>query len=169
MKKIIAVSDSHGNRDLLRNALSQAAQGSPIDLCVHCGDGVRDMDSLTDTITQASPHARVYSARGNCDLASFDVPTLTLFEANGVPMMVTHGHLFGVKHELESLLCVAEARKAKVVFFGHTHHPFLETVRGITLINPGAICAQMPGNIAYAQVLVDAGGKVLADLMKWLD
>ena len=166
--KIIAVSDSHGNLRQLRDALEQAMRGAPIDVCIHCGDGVRDLDAIAPILLDANPNARLVGVRGNCDMAAFDAPPLELLEVGGVRVLATHGHLYQVKHGLESLCCMAEARGAQIAFFGHTHRPFLEMVRGVYMINPGAICAQMPGNIAYAQVLVQPDGAFRGDLMKWL-
>ena len=166
--KIVTFSDSHGNTGILRDAVQQAMRGAPIDVCVHCGDGARDMDAIAPILRDANPNVRIVSVRGNCDLCAFDVPALDIFKANGVTMLATHGHLYNVKTEYQSLLSAARERSAAVVFFGHTHRPLLENVYGTYLINPGAICAHMPGNIAYAQVTVDATGKLRADLMKWL-
>ena len=42
------------------------------------------------------------------------------------------GLLAGVKRE-------AKAREAKLVFFGHTHQPYVEYVEGIWFVNPGSI------------------------------
>lgn len=166
--KIIAFSDSHGNVNLLRDAVEQATRGARIDACVHCGDGVRDLDAVAPILRAHNPDIRLYAVRGNCDLGAFDMPVLEQFELNGVRMFATHGHVYNVKTEYGALLCAAEARGAKVAFFGHTHRPLLEPAHGLYLINPGAICQHMPGNIAYAQVTVEADGKVRADLMPWL-
>ena len=166
--KIIAVSDSHGNRPLLREAVLQAMQGAPIDVFVHCGDGARDLDAVEPILRDVNPNVRIYSVRGNCDIGAFDIPQTELFEVNGARVFATHGHLYGVKTEYESLTCAAHSQGAQIAFFGHTHRPFLEAVRGIYLMNPGAVCAQLAGNVAYAQALVDAQGHIHADLMRWL-
>jgi len=166
--KIVAVSDSHGNPGLLREAVEAAQLGAPIDVLVHCGDGVRDLAAAEAVVRAANPDARVYAVRGNCDIGAFSVPALELFEANGVRVMASHGHAYGVKTQYAALLAAARERGAKIVFFGHTHRPLLEAVGGIYLINPGAICNHLPGNTAYARVLVDSAGGVRADLMPWL-
>ena len=166
--KIVAFSDSHGNRGLLRDAVEMAMRGSPIDVCVHCGDGARDMDAIAPILRDRYPDIRIYTVRGNCDIGAFDLPMLEYFEVNGVRMIATHGHAYNVKTGYESLLCEAASKGAKVAFFGHTHKPLLEAARGIYLINPGAIAQHMAGNIAYAQVLVDSAGTIRADLMRWL-
>ncbi|HNW85399.1 MAG TPA: YfcE family phosphodiesterase [Candidatus Limiplasma sp.] len=166
--KIVAFSDSHGNRGMLCDAVEMAMRGAPIDICVHCGDGARDMDYVEPMLREKSPEVRIYKVRGNWDVGAFDLPVMELFEANGVRMVAAHGHTFQVKSEYSSYLSAAEAKGAKVAFFGHTHHPLLEMVYGVYLINPGAICQRLAGNVAYAQVLVDKDGKIRADLMKWL-
>ena len=166
--KIIAFSDSHGNPGYLRDAVETALRGTPADIYVHCGDGVRDLNAVEPILRDLNPNVRVYGVRGNCDFAAFQYPTLELFEANGVKMMATHGHLYDVKSQYEALLCAAKSFGAQVAFFGHTHRPLLEYTRGVYLINPGAVCRRLEGNIAYAVVTVDSSGSVHADLMKWL-
>ena len=165
--KIIALSDTHGNRSALREVVIQSLEGAPVDICVHCGDGARDMDAAEPLLREANPNVRVYAVRGNGDLGAFQYPTLELFEANGILVMATHGHLYNVKSEYESLLCAAQSRNAKVVFFGHTHCPFLEAVHGVYLMNPGSVAYRLTGNVAYAQVMVDPAGNIRADLMRW--
>ena len=166
--RVIAFSDSHGDRGRLREAVEQALLPGPVDVSVHCGDGARDIDTIALILRERNPQIRLYAVKGNADFCEFGMPTLELFEVNGVRMIATHGHLFNVKSELDSLLSTAEAREAKVAFFGHTHRSLLETARGIYLINPGSVAYHLRGNIAYAQVTVDAQGKIRADLMPWL-
>ncbi|MCE5342267.1 MAG: YfcE family phosphodiesterase [Eubacteriales bacterium] len=166
--KIVAFSDSHGNRDLLREAAEMALRGAPIDICVHCGDGARDMDAIEPILRAANPNVRLYVVRGNCDIGAFFLPVLEIFDVNGVRMIATHGHALEVKTHYGALLNAAESREAKVAFFGHTHRPLLEAIHGVYLINPGALRQRLPGNIAYAQVMVDAQGNIRADLMPWL-
>jgi len=165
--KMIAFSDTHGNRRALRDAVEQSLAGAPIDICVHCGDGARDMESVEPLLREGNPDVRLYTVRGNGDMGAFQYPTLELFDAGGLTVMATHGHLYNVKSEYESLLCAAQSHQAKIAFFGHTHKPFLEAVRGVYLINPGSVAYRVAGNVAYAQVLIDATGTIHADLMRW--
>jgi uncharacterized protein len=165
--KIVAFSDSHGSREMLRSAAEAAMRGAPIDICVHCGDGVRDMDAVEPILRAANPDVRVYTVRGNWDVGTFSLPVLELFEANGVRMIATHGNAYDVKTHYGALLSAAQQHGAKVAFFGHTHRPMLEAIQGIYMINPGALYQCQRGNVAYAQVLVDARGVIRADLMTW--
>jgi len=165
--KVIAVSDTHGNLNYLRDAVEQALESPAPDVWVHCGDGARDMDAVEPILLDANPNMRIYRVRGNGDFSLHLLPTMELFEVGGVRMIAAHGHTFSVKEQYEALLCKAESLGAKVAFFGHTHSPFLENARGVWLINPGAVCQRLAGNTAYAQVTVSPEGKLRADLIKW--
>ena len=165
--KIIAVSDTHGNVKDLRDAVQQALEGIAPDIWIHCGDGARDMDAVEPLLLEANPDMRLYRVPGNWDPSLQQLPAVELFEAEGVRMIVAHGHTLNVKYQYEELLCQAQSLGAKVAFFGHTHSPFLENSRGVYLINPGAVCQRLEGNTAYAQVTVSPEGKLRADLIKW--
>lgn len=166
--KIVAFSDSHNHPALLTQAVLQAQQTGVIDICVHCGDGIRDLDTIEPILRQANPNVRLYGVRGNCDLGVFQYHTVELFDANGIRFMVTHGHTYHVKDHYEGLRIAARGYGAKVAFFGHTHRSLLTESCGVTLINPGAIINHLPGGIAYAQVLVEPSGEFRADLFRWL-
>jgi uncharacterized protein len=166
--KVVAVSDSHGNRGLLREAVLQALRGAPVDVFVHCGDGARDVEAVEPILRDANPAVRLYVVRGNCDAGAFQYQALELFEAGGLRMMATHGHAYGVKNGYGELASAAKDHGAKIVFFGHTHLPLLEAVHGVYLVNPGAVCGRPDSGVAYAQVLSEAGGRFRADLMNRL-
>ena len=113
---ILIVSDSHGKSDLIE----QAAKLTRPHLMLFCGDGLRDLDC-------SGCICPVYAVRGNCDC--FYVPhmgdtdeilTMTL---DGVKLLITHGHRFGVKSGLGALISKAVAENADAVIFGHTHEP----------------------------------------------
>lgn len=165
--RVIVVSDSHGCRGLLRDAVMQAVAGSRVDVFVHCGDGARDVETVTPILRDHNPDVRIYAVRGNCDVGAFDYPAAELFEVGGVRMLATHGDLYHVKSGMYALCDKARDLGAQVAFFGHTHKPLLQPAAGTYLINPGSL-AQQGGIYAYAQVLVHADGRFTADLFRWL-
>ncbi len=165
--RVIAVSDSHGCRGLLRDAVMQAIAGGKVDVFVHCGDGVRDVEAVAPILCDHNPDIRIYAVRGNCDVGAFDYPAAELFEVGGVRMMAAHGDLYHVKSGTYALCDKARDLGAQVAFFGHTHKPLLQRAAGTYLINPGAL-AQQGGIYAYAQVLVHTDGRFTADLYRWL-
>ena len=166
--RIIAVSDSHGCSGLLRKAVEQATRFARVDVFVHCGDGMRDMGGVAPILQSHNADIRLYTVRGNCDVGAADYPALELFEVNGVRMMAAHGDQYRVKSDLRALRDKARDLGAQVAFFGHTHQPLLEAAAGVYLINPGSLAHPLQGNIAYAQVVVQADGRYRADLMPWL-
>jgi putative phosphoesterase len=166
--RIVAVSDTHGSRDLLRDAVMQAAHIGRVDVFVHCGDGVRDMEAVDAILHDVNPDVRIYAVSGNCDVSVFTYPKTELFEVNGVRMMVTHGDKQKVKLDRRALLNEARSLGAQVAFFGHTHQPLLEPGAGVMLVNPGQLTHPLRGNFAYAQVLVENDGRYKADLIRWL-
>lgn len=109
------------------------------DVCTH-----RVLDQLAEV-------APVTAVRGNRDLA-LRLPLLDRVALGGVCVGVMHGHggwikyfqdkiqflLFGYNlHRYLNLLTTA-IPEARVVIFGHTHHPEILWYRGKLLFNPGS-------------------------------
>ena len=166
--RIVAFSDSHGCRNDLIDAIAQARRTGPIDVCVHCGDGAEDFESVQYILLNENPGIQLYSLRGNCDLSAITLPYTAVFNAGGVRFLATHGHPYAVKLDYSQLCDAARMEGARVAFFGHTHLPFLEERDGVWLINPGAICNRRAGRPAFAQVLVNADGTVTPTLVSWI-
>ena len=125
--KILIVSDSHGNADALEAILS----AEKADIVIHCGDGCSDSEILS---------CRVLAVRGNVDVTHCHYDSEIICEIAGRKIFVTHGDGYGVKSTLFPLVSRAKAVGATYVFFGHTHRQMIETVEGITMVNPG--CAR---------------------------
>lgn len=127
--KIVVVSDSHGNTDLLGRVIKDC---SPFDIIVHCGDGVRDICGA-----DIPGKSNVLKVLGNTDLYSGcdaeDILTEEIFEKT---VMVAHGHQFDVKRGLSRMVHQAVSYNAGVVLFGHTHEQLIR--KGLPLLfNPG--------------------------------
>ena len=80
---------------------------------------------------------------------------------DGVVIFYTHGHMYGVKYDLDTLADAASARGAEVALFGHTHIPHAETRSGVFLFNPGSCGRCYTGPDTYGILTLD-GGKVTA-------
>ena len=120
------------------------------------GDGLRDLE-LALTLY---PKLRAYSVAGNCDYGALE-PTDGLAAFDGVVIFYTHGHMYGVKYDLDTLADAASARGAEVALFGHTHIPHAETRSGVFLFNPGSCGRCYTGPDTYGILTLD-GGKVTA-------
>ena len=134
MTKLLVLSDSHGGRTAIERVLMKESKN--IDALIFLGDGLRDLE-LTLTLY---PKLRAYSVAGNCDYGALE-PTDGLAAFDGVVIFYTHGHMYGVKYDLDTLADAASARGAEVALFGHTHRR--ELVRGVgtaaTVFNPGSL------------------------------
>jgi uncharacterized protein len=153
--RIIVVSDTHQNTALLGQSVRQAIADGPIDVFLHCGDGVRDLECVESDLLQKNPRIRIFAVRGNCDLGAFPYPVSELIDLNGVRAFVTHGHLYQVKHGLGQLARAARELNAALAFFGHTHQAAIAQKHGVTLINPGSLASQASEGIAYLEVTID--------------
>ncbi len=152
--KILVLSDTHGNITGMEKAVEK--YGKNADVIVHCGDGTRgEARWLYDNIS----HAEVVCARGNCDFMG-GLDDVEFFDAESKRVMVTHGHLFGVKYGLENLSYKAEEEGADIVFFGHTHICADETLGNVRLINPGS-CGRWEPTCAVVEI--DENGNVLVN------
>lgn len=155
MKRIGIVSDSHGDRGHLQQALMKMEAGGSIDCLIHCGDGGRDAIDLAGNILQT------VIVRGNCDGWGCSYEEEMLLPIGKAMFFVAHGHRYGVKRELELLAEAAASKGAQVACFGHTHIPYCAYHQGVLLVNPGA-CAYT-GRCAV--ITVDDRGNITAELL----
>lgn len=162
MKRVIAVSDSHGAVDNLREAIAMALDKGKIDVLVFLGDGHSDMEALRPQLTEKPPETLLYMVGGNNDWR-YQSPPFVLFQVNGVRFYACHGHQWQVKYGLQRLCYAAKEKEARVALYGHTHRSHFEMEYGLFLINPGAICEMGTGKVAYADIRVDVDGQVKAD------
>ncbi len=153
MTKLLILSDSHGNAQAVRRILS-AEQDA--DAVIYLGDGLHDLEKAL----AAAPKLRVYSVAGNCDYGALE-PLDGLVAFDGVVLFYTHGHMYGVKYDLDTIAEAAAARGAEVALFGHIHIPLLEERGGVTLFNPGSCGRCYIGPDTYG-VMTLSGGKMVS-------
>ncbi|MEL4105676.1 metallophosphoesterase [Oscillospiraceae bacterium WX1] len=127
--KILVLSDSHGQLQPMLNAIFDEKP----DLVLHLGDYERDAVGLR----RAYPEIYCRAVRGNGDYHGHE-PDIDEFVIDNKRIFMTHGHLYGVKMSLDSLVNTALCRGADVVLFGHTHRPLAATVQDMLVINPGS-------------------------------
>lgn len=155
MKRIGIVSDTHGDRGHLEQALLKLEAAGRLDALIHCGDGACDLRYLGGSILQT---AVVY---GNCDGSAAELARDMLLDMDGVRIYITHGHYYNVKRGLDLLAEAAAAKGAQVACYGHTHKAVCEYRAGVLLLNPGA-CVYTG---ACALLTVEKGGSFTARLL----
>jgi phosphoesterase, MJ0936 family len=130
--RLLVVSDTHGEAPLPKIA----ELGAACDLVIHLGDGFSDGQKLV--LMQPNP---VIQVLGNADLPLSVVPE-KIIEIEGWTILLTHGHLYGVKRSLVDLIGRAEDMDANLVLFGHIHRRVWE--------DAGRIKAFCPSSAAYS-------------------
>lgn len=83
-------------------------------------------------------HDNVFAVRGNCD-CDFSLPLELKLSINKIDVLVTHGHQFGVKNNLDALHRYAKHLNVGMVIYGHTHIKHLALIDNIYYINPGSL------------------------------
>lgn len=142
MAKILVLSDSHAGRSFMRLAVQYVRP----DAVIHLGDFYEDGEILA----QENPHIRVHQVPGNCDRfrCAPDLPQVMCYDICGVRLLMTHGHLHGVKSGgTDRLSSVARSMQAKAALYGHTHvADCRQEADGLWILNPGA-CGSFGGSV----------------------
>lgn len=140
MKKLIIISDSHGNLSAIEKLLPIMKES---DYVIHLGDHYDDIKPFFREIED-----KVYFVKGNCDGGGEDL----IFQIEKVKIMLTHGDRYGVKYSLYKLYLQAKSQGVNVVFYGHTHRADVAENDGIKLINPGCLTAYGDKSYCYAVI-----------------
>ena len=133
--KVLIISDSHGDRSLLKKVLDIEKPQKVFFL----GDRINDIYALKITVD-----VDICAVKGNVDYGMEGVEDLVL-SLNGYKMLLTHGHKYRIKHDYYSLYLKAMEYSVDFVFFGHTHTYTDFEENGIRFINPGSIAKPRDG------------------------
>ncbi len=128
--KIAVISDSHYEASNI-NAIKKYLKD--VDILVHCGDGAPDTKILEKDFK-----GEIYAVKGNCDISS-EYPSERLIDVMGVKIFITHGNMYNVKYEYNTIFYKGKAVGADIVLFGHSHKALISNYDGITIMNPGSI------------------------------
>lgn len=129
--KAIVLSDSHRDFNAILRIMER--EGT-VDYIIHAGDVQKDVDDI-EAMWQRIPCICVL---GNNDFGVWGVPTRREFTLGSKRLLLTHGHLYGVKSSLARLKKEARLAQADICIFGHTHIPYDSEEDGIHFLNPGA-------------------------------
>ena len=153
MKTIVAISDTHGNVKAVEGLYGLFSE---CDYIVHLGDGYRDMKTLYQEFG-----SKIYQVDGNCDVTVSPLKYFIL-EVEDVKILLTHGDMFGVKISLTRLADFALKNDCRVALYGHTHQADVQTVNGVTLVNPGSL-SYFTAQKSIAYIVVN-GSKVVVKI-----
>ena len=150
--QILVISDLHRRRSYFEKVLEKYPN---INTVFFLGDGV----DAAEEISSFYPQKNFHLLAGNCDFLS-RYPSSGFFNLNGVKILATHGHTYGVKGGTERLFTVAKNEGVSLALYGHTHVQREEYRDGVHIVCPGALdnYAEKPG---YAIIDVTEKGIVV--------
>ena len=146
MKKVIIISDSHGNLDNVRKIVEKEKN---YDMVIHLGDLIGQDDLLKEICK-----CEIKCVRGNCDLMS-ENPLFDVVEVEKNKIFITHGHCFGVNFGVEKLCYAAEEEGCKIAMYGHTHVPIINQGRDVTILNPGSLTLPRQDGFVRTYILME--------------
>ena len=116
--KILICSDSHTRLDYFQKVIDLEEP----EMIIFGGD------HSTDAIDMSLVYSEIpfKIVRGNTDYFDKDTRDIEIFEVNGKKVFLTHGHLFGVKSNLNEIEKKAVSENADICIFGHTHREYMK-------------------------------------------
>lgn len=141
--RILVVSDSHNM--VLNSQLEAISSCGSFDILVHCGDKYKDAHKFASKLNIK----KVYCVPGNCDIATGDLPLVLTETIDGKRIIITHGHLHGVKDGMDNIKAYAKEMNADIVLYGHTHCAHSEITDNILFFNPGSTISPKCGDESF--------------------
>ncbi|MCQ2477839.1 MAG: metallophosphoesterase [Clostridia bacterium] len=148
--RLLVISDSHKKSAVVDRVIRKEKSAAHI---FFLGDVTDDIEDLLYEYTDRKFHI----VRGNCD-GFCRYPDYDIVNIEGVDILYTHGHTFGVKSSNDKLYDFAKNTGAKIALYGHTHISNIEYKDGIYLINPGSVSSPKDSFASYCVIDIDANG-----------
>jgi putative phosphoesterase len=138
-KKLLVLSDTHGNINALRAVFRWAKDHIPpndtIVSSAFLGDGVADLQYAAETEGFYTDWKIV---SGNNDY-NITMPEVLTFEFAEHQIFMCHGHRYSSYGGYNTLVAAARNSNADIALCGHSHIPFNKTMSGVRIINPGSV------------------------------
>lgn len=135
--KIVIISDIHDNLVNLEKCLAWCNKGGA-EKIVCCGDVTNN-----ETIEKISQgfSGEIFLVRGNCEI--YDKDCLLVYEnitdGGRTAIFEIGGKKVGVCHEPFLIKEIFAKGRPEIIFYGHTHKPWIEESQGIKIVNPGTL------------------------------
>jgi len=147
--KVLVLSDSHGA--ILDSQINEIQEHGIYDILIHCGDKYKDAQKFADKLNIKV----IYQVPGNCD---FDVHNKLLVIAKVIEnknVLITHGHIYNVKENMQKLIKFAKDNNADAVLYGHTHQAYNEIIDNILFFNPGSTIFPKDGRASFGIIDIE--------------
>lgn len=143
MRKIIVVSDSHGNK----TGIDKIFGTEKFDYFLFLGDCLSDLGCYANL-------ENVLKVRGNCDFFSGE-SSYGILQVEGVKVFYCHGHEYSVKSGIGAIVNAGKCVEANLVLYGHTHRFAHEMVGNIHVVNCPALSKTRGGDNSYLEILIE--------------
>ena len=143
MRRVLIMSDSHGNNGNVRKAIEKAGK---IDLMIHLGDVGTEYLQV-----ERMSGVPTYMVAGNNDYGGF-LRDMCIIYIGSHKVLLTHGHRYNVHYGVDRLRYLALENECEIVMYGHTHVPFLDEGEDVTILNPGSI--SLPRQMGYKKTFM---------------
>ncbi|ORU00804.1 phosphoesterase [Anaerovibrio sp. JC8] len=150
--RVGVMSDSHGNTMAVDQAIEKAGE---VDCWLHAGDLVEDAEYL-GMVTDKP----VINVAGNCDWPGSGADDEVIAELGGHKILLTHGHIYGVKRSTLALRQAAVNQGADIAVYGHTHVAEIDEGPDCLVLNPGSVSHPRDGKPQSFMVLNINGDQV---------
>ncbi|MBG0764166.1 MAG: metallophosphoesterase [Tissierellales bacterium] len=127
--RIAVISDTHR----ITNSIIEELKDKSYDLIIHLGDFIKDAEKIEEIL-----EVEIIKIKGNCDFREFDGDEEIIRVFKNKKFLITHGHRYRVKYNLDNLFYRAKELEVDGVLFGHTHNSFNENIEGVIFFNPGS-------------------------------
>jgi uncharacterized protein len=150
MKKILALSDTHGNHDFLRRALEQVLDA---DYVFHLGDDFEDLNRHQDLLDN-----KIVLQVPGIHHPYYLMPTMPTVQS-----ITICNWTFALAHVQKDFS--KNKVQADVYLYGHTHHPALQQKNKAHFLNPGHLKNyQDRGFMASFSTLDVSGEKIIVKI-----
>lgn len=143
--KVLVWSDSHGAYFYVERMLNKEPDCKTV---FFLGDGMKEAEKARELF----PDRTFIFVKGNND-SFYNAESFAYKHIDGVTLMACHGDTLSVRVTLNELYRKAEAVRAHIALYGHTHIPKTATsYSGVCAVNPGALC-----NGKYCVIEIEKG------------
>ena len=122
-----------------------------VDMIIHLGDNVEDVIEIKKYFKR-----KIIYVKGNCDFYS-EVPNDIIETIEGKKFLITHGHRYEVKYNIDKLKERAHELGVDIVLYGHTHVSLITYEDGIWFVNPGSPSISRDGFNSVAIIEIKNG------------
>jgi|SRR3989338_1423071 len=134
--KFLIISDIHDNLVNLEKCLNWG-RGQFIKEAICCGDMVN-----SETLAYLAGNLKtIYLVRGNLEI--YNEAEVKKYEninyLNRFGVFELDGKSIGLCHEPWYIKSVLDKKPCSIVFYGHTHEPWIAEKNGVTTANPGTL------------------------------